>query len=150
MENLGIDTRLFEYIVHSINETPFYQLLGLQVKKLGSGYAELEAMVRQHHTNPLGAVHGGLYMSMLDAAMGNAVRSLGIKAVTVDLSTGFVAAAAIGESLAATGEVIKPGNNLIFARAQVSSGKRVLADARGTFYRIGSIEYQNDGAGGHG
>jgi len=141
MENRGIDPHLFEYIVHSINETPYYQLLGLQVTKLGPGVAELESMARPHHTNPLGSVHGGLYMSMLDAAMGNAVRSLGIKAVTVDLSTGFVAAAAIGEVLTAAGEVIRSGNNLIFARAQVTSGKRILADARGTFYRIGSIEY---------
>jgi len=141
MENMGIDTRLFDYIVHSINDTPFYHLLGLQVKKLGSGMAELEAIARIHHTNPLGAVHGGLYMSMLDAAMGNAVRSLGIKAVTVDLSTGFVSAAAIGELLTASGEVIRSGNNLVFARAQVTSGNRVLADARGTFYRIGLVEY---------
>lgn len=141
MENMGIDKQLFEYIVHSINDTPFYQLLGLQVKKLGPGVAELEAMARMQHSNPLGVVHGGLYMSMLDAAMGNAVRSLGIKAVTVDLSTGFVSAAAIGELLTASGEVIRSGNNLVFARAQVNAGNRVLADARGTFYRIGVVEY---------
>jgi len=140
-ENMGIDQKLFDYIVHSIQETPFYQLLGLQVKKLGPGVAELEAVAGKQHTNPLGTVHGGLYMSMLDAAMGNAVRSLGIKAVTVDLSTGFVAAATIGEPLTASGEILRSGKNLLFARAQVGSGNQILADARGTFYRIGTIEY---------
>ncbi|MGE5391036.1 MAG: PaaI family thioesterase [Deltaproteobacteria bacterium] len=139
-ENMGIDQKLFDYIMHSIHETPFYQLLGLQVNKLGPGMAELEVVARKQHTNPLGVVHGGLYMSILDAAMGNAVRSLGVKAVTVDLSTGFVASAALGDPLIASGEVLRSGKNMLFARAQVSSGKRLLADARGTFYRIGAIE----------
>lgn len=141
MENMGIDAKLFDYIVHSIDSTPFYQLLGLQVKRLGPGKAELEATARTDHTNPLGAVHGGLYMSMLDAAMGNAIRSLGIKGVTIDCSTGFMAAASIGELLTATGQVLKSGKNLVFARAEVRSGDRILADARGTFYRTGIIEY---------
>lgn len=139
-ENMGIDQKLFDYIMHSIQETPFYQLLGLQVKKLGLGTAELEIISRTQHTNPLGVVHGGLYMSILDAAMGNAVRSLGIKAVTVDLSTGFVASAALGDTLIASGEVIRSGKSMLFARAQVTSGDRLVADARGTFYRIGSID----------
>lgn len=139
-ENLGIDKRLFEYIMHSIQETPFYQLLGLQVKNVGSGTAELEIVSRIQHTNPLGVVHGGLYMSILDAAMGNAVRSLGIKAVTVDLSTGFVASAAIGDTLIASGEVLRSGKNMLFARAQITSRDRLVADARGTFYRIGTID----------
>lgn len=139
-ENMGIDQKLFEYIIHSIHETPFYQLLDLQVLKLGSGTAELEVVARKQHTNPLGAVHGGLYMSILDAAMGNAVRSLGVKAVTVDLSTGFIAAAALGEVLIASGEVIKSGKSMLFARAQVTAGNRIVADARGTFYRIGAID----------
>lgn len=141
MDNMGIDTRLFDYIVHSINSTPFYHLLGLQVKKLGPGAAILEATARIDHTNPLGAVHGGLYMSLLDAAMGNAVRSLGIKAVTIDCSTGFIAAASIGELLVASGEVLKAGKSLVFARAEVRSENRILADARGTFFRTGVVEY---------
>lgn len=141
MDNQGIDDVLFEYIVHSIEDTPFYQLLGLRVKRIGPGTAELEAVARLDHTNPLGAVHGGLYMSLLDAAMGNAVRSQGIKAVTVDMSTGFVAAAVIGAELIASGEVLEAGRNLIFARAEVRSGNRILADARGTFYRTGTIDY---------
>lgn len=140
VENTGIDQELFEYIIHSIQETPFYQLLGLQVIMLGPGMAELEVTARKEHTNPLGVVHGGLYMSILDAAMGNAVRSLGVKAVTVDLSTGFVAAAALGDQLIASGEVIKSGKSMLFARAQVASGNRIIADARGTFYRIGTID----------
>lgn len=93
MENTGIEPQLFDYINHSINETPFYNLLGIKVYKLGPGLAELETVAESKHMNPLGAVHGGLYMSLADAAMGNAVRSLGIKGVTVDCSTAFIAAA---------------------------------------------------------
>ncbi len=139
MENLGIDDKLFAYIVHTITSTPFYQLLGLRVRKLGPGIAELEITASIEHTNPLGAVHGGLYMSLADAAMGNAVRSLGIKGVTTDCSTSFMAAASLGDSLVASGEVIKTGKNLVFARAQIRAGELILADAKATFYRTGMI-----------
>lgn len=141
MENMGVDDKLFDYIVKSINHTPFYKLLGLKLQKLGPGIAELSATATMEHTNPLGAIHGGLYMSLVDAAMGNAIRSLGIKSVTVDCSTGFIAAAAIGEELTASGEVLRAGQSLIFARAEIRTGKRILADARGTFYRTGTIEF---------
>ncbi len=138
--NQGLEEELFNYLVHSIEDTPYYQLLGVEVRLLASGSAELEVEVSQQHTNPLGAVHGGLYMSLADAAMGNAIRSLGIKAVTVDCTTSMIAAASIGEVIKAQGSLEKVGKNLIFASARVTAGEKILASSRGTFYRVGLIE----------
>ncbi|WP_054695653.1 PaaI family thioesterase [Syntrophomonas palmitatica] len=142
MENLGIDPRLFDYINHSINETPFYSLLGIKVNKLGPGMAELDTIAESKHSNPLGAVHGGLYMCIADAAMGNAVRSLGIKGVTADCSTAFIAAASNGDRIVARGQVLKAGRNLVFVRAEVYAGEKLVADSKGTFYRTGIIEFK--------
>lgn len=138
--NQGLEENLFNYLVHSIETTPYYRLLGVKVRLLASGSAELELGVSGQHTNPLGAVHGGLYMSLVDAAMGNAIRSLGIKAVTVDCTTSMIAGASVGETIKARGTLEKVGKNLIFASAQVTTDEKLLASARGTFYRVGLIE----------
>ena len=138
--NQGIEEELFDYLVHSIADTPYYMLLGVKVRLLASGLAELELEVSQQHINPMGAVHGGLYMSLADAAMGNAIRSLGIKAVTVDCNTSMIAGASVGETIKARGTLEKIGKNLVFASARVTTDEKLLASARGTFYRVGLID----------
>ncbi|MDD3023644.1 MAG: PaaI family thioesterase, partial [Syntrophomonadaceae bacterium] len=72
-ENCGIEEGLFKYLVDSINHTPYYRLLGIEIAKVGKGTAELAVCANQNHANPLGAIHGGLIMSLADAAMGNAI-----------------------------------------------------------------------------
>lgn len=138
--NQGVEEELFNYLVHSIEMTPYYQLLGVKIRLLGPGLADLEVEVSHQHTNPLGAVHGGLYMSLADAAMGNAVRSLGIKAVTVECATSMVAGASLRETIKARGTLEKVGKNLIFASARVTAGEKLLATTKGTFYRVGLID----------
>ncbi len=140
MQNQGIDEELFRHIADSIGDTPYYKLLGIQVINIGPGLAEMSVTVDLKHTNPLGVTHGGLMMSLADAAMGNAIRSLGIKAVTVDCTTSMVAGASVGETIKARGTLEKVGKNLIFASAQVTTDEKLLASARGTFYRVGLIE----------
>lgn len=138
--NAGIDEKLFILIRDSIAETPFYNLLGLTLNEIGPGFAEIGTVTRPEHTNPIGLIHGGLAMSMADAAMGNAVRSLGLKAVTVECSTSFIAAAALNEVIKARGRVVKAGKNLIFVEATVLSGERIIASSKGTFYKIGVLD----------
>lgn len=140
MINSGINERLFAIIRDTINTTPYYELLGLELMEIGPGFVEIGTTTRSDHTNPLGLIHGGLFMSMADAAMGNAVRSLGIKGVTVDCSTSFVAAAGMNEFLRARGTVLKMGRNLVFTEARVFSGDKIIADSKGTFYNTGNIE----------
>jgi len=138
-KNLGIDERIFAYIAGSVAETPFYQLLGIILRALGPGYAELTVISKSDHVNPQGMVHGGLLLSLADAAMGNAVRSLGIRGVTVDISTAIMSPAPLGEEITAQGRVIKAGKNMIFAEARVYAGDQPLADAQGTFFRIDDL-----------
>ena len=58
-------------------------------------------------------------MSLADAAMGNAVRSLGIMAVTVDCTTSMISGAS-RETIKARGTLEKVGKNLIFASARAN------------------------------
>jgi len=143
MQNQGIDEELFRHIADSIADTPYYKLLGIQVINIGPGLAELSVTVDLKHTNPLGVTHGGLMMSLADAAMGNAIRSLGIKAVTVDCSTGFIASAQQGETVIARGEVLRAGKNMLFAQAEVRAGNRLLSNSKASYFKTGEIDLNN-------
>ncbi len=140
MQNQGIDEELFRHIADSIGDTPYYKLLGIQVINIGPGLAEMSVTVDLKHTNPLGVTHGGLMMSLADAAMGNAIRSLGIKAVTVDCSTGFIASAQQGETVIARGEVLRAGKNMLFAQAELRAGNRLLSNSKASYFKTGEID----------
>ncbi len=139
-ENKGIDDVLYKYLVHSVESTPFYQLMGIEMVSVERGKAVMSVHAEEHHTNPLGFIHGGLIMSMADAAMGNAIRSLGIKAVTVDLSNSFPSAGRLGDDIRAEGKVIRAGKQLIYTEAEVFAGERLLGHAKATFFKIGEVE----------
>ena len=139
--NDGIDDKLFQYIQKSIAETPYYQVLSISLSRFGAGIAEVTVTSIVEHTNPLGLIHGGLIMSLADAAMGNAVRSLGIRGVTVDCSTAFLSPAALGEQITARGRVLKSGKSLIFAHAEVWAGEKLIADSKASFANTGTITY---------
>ena len=139
-KNMGLEKALFEYICDSVENTPFYQLVGIRLSALGVGHAEVQLTASPEHTNPLGLLHGGVLMSMADAAMGNAIRSMGIKGVTADCSTAFVAPANLQGELLAQGKVVKAGRRLVYARAEVYSDGRIVADVKGTFANVGTID----------
>jgi acyl-CoA thioesterase len=141
VENAGIEKRLFDYLVESINSTPFYQLLDLKITRIGPGFTEFKVVSGERHTNPLGVIHGGLIMSLADAAMANAIRSLGIKGVTVDCSTSLTAGAMLGEDVIARGEVLKAGNSMLFAEARVWADDRLLANAKASFFKTGDYDF---------
>ncbi|QGT99249.1 hypothetical protein SYNTR_0656 [Candidatus Syntrophocurvum alkaliphilum] len=136
----SISEQLYKHIKESIDATPYYRTLGMYLKTIYSGYAEIAVQTKQDHTNPIGMIHGGLIMSIADAAMGNSIRSLGIKAVTVDMSTSFLDGAKINDEIIAVGKVIKTGNKLYFSEAFVYANDKVISHNKGTFYKLGEID----------
>ncbi len=139
--NSGIEARLFDYLLHSLQDTPYYQLLGFKLVQLGPGLSEFEVLTEEKHCNPLGLIHGGLVMSIADAVMGNAIRSIGVNGVTVDVSVSVIAAVPHGSVLRATGKVRRAGQKMIFAEAEVWCKDRLMGQAKGTFYNQGPIQY---------
>ncbi len=139
--NNGLNQQLFNYLQKSIKETAYYELLGVELQLLAPGYAEIRVVSGPQHTNPLGLIHGGLITTIVDGAMGNAIRSLGIVGVTVDLSAALIASARAGDTIVARGKVLKAGKSMIFAEATVYSGDTLLGHSKGTFYKISDVEY---------
>ncbi len=86
---------------HSTTASPedhsgsFRRLLGYETVVWREGYAEIRMRVSADHMNRMGKVHGGVYATLLDAAMGHCVSWCSVpgntrKCVTVSLTTSFL------------------------------------------------------------
>ena len=136
--NQGIDENLFAYLTKSIEQAPFYKLLGIELLSIAPGQAVFEMEARHEHTNSIGLIQGGLVSSLADTSMGIAVRSLGVNGATVDLSVGFTGSARLGDILRAEGRVVKLGRRL-FTETKVVAGKRLICYNKATFYKVMSL-----------
>ena len=64
-----------EMIAGRIPVPPIMRLLGFRLAQVGEGLAVFECEPGEQHYNPIGVVHGGLAMTLLDSAMGCCVHT---------------------------------------------------------------------------
>ena len=83
-----------------------------------------------------GIVHGGILSSLLDEAMAKLAFSLGIQAVTAEMTTKFKAPASPGEELCVSGRITRENRKLIQAEAKIERGLVVIAEATGKLVKI--------------
>jgi acyl-coenzyme A thioesterase PaaI-like protein len=88
-----------------------------------------------NHEGYEGIVHGGILSSLLDEAMAKLAYSLGIPAVTAEITVKFKAPAAPGEELLVSGRLTDEGKRLILAGATITRGPVVIAEAKGKLLR---------------
>ncbi len=82
------------------------------------------------HANLSGRVHGGALLAFIDIALFAASRGFGLitvgAAVTLDMSTQFMAGARTGEDVEARVEVLKETGRLLFLRGLVVQDEATL------------------------
>jgi uncharacterized protein (TIGR00369 family) len=107
----------------------------------------MEVRLEEKHLQPFGAVHGGVYASLIDAATFWAVFTgidEGLGMTTVELKTNYLAPASKG-ILRAAGKGIKVGRTLCLGEATVSDGDgRLLAHGTATMMIIRELTIQSD------
>ena len=90
------------------------------------------------HMNVDGFMHGGCLMTFADYALFNiaadAIR--GTMAVTASLNCEFIDGAQVGDLVEASGEVIRAGRSMVFARGLVSVGGRPLLTFSGIIKKM--------------
>jgi uncharacterized protein (TIGR00369 family) len=87
----------------------------------------------EQHLNISGTVHGGVLASMIDTAMGRAVRSVTEeKPATIQLTVTYLDPGRPG-SLVATARVTKQGSTLTIVEAEIEQDGKALAHALATF-----------------
>lgn len=116
---------------------PFIRSLGIEFVDMENGHATLALTLEPHHLNSWGVGHGGVVMTMLDAVMSMAGRSLDPdprSGVTIELKTSFMQPAGKeGSRLIAKGKVMHAGNSMRFCEGEVWDGDKLAAKATGTF-----------------
>lgn len=83
------------------------------------------------HGNPIGVIHGGTLMTMLDqTATMIALWTTGEKAVlTVQMDTRFLSSARVGDLIEGTATLRHRTGSMLFIDAQLSVDGRAIADA---------------------
>ena len=110
---------------------PIAELLGFDLVEVEPGHAVFEVTPGEQHYNPIGVVHGGLAMTLLDSAMGCAVQTqmpAGGGYTTLEAKTNLVRAITSETGkLRAIGKVVHAGKRIATAEAR-------LEDAAGKLY----------------
>lgn len=110
-------------------------VLGVRDQQADEGRARLELDATAQHLNPAGTVHGGVLATLVDTAMGAAVRSsTGDDDVpaTSQLTITYLRPAKPG-ALTVTAEVRKQGEHLTVCEADVEQDGKALVHAVATF-----------------
>jgi len=110
---------------------PIAELLGMRLAEVERGHAVFEVTPAEQHYNPIGVVHGGLAMTLLDSCMGCSVQSRvppGSGYTTLEAKTNLVRAITDKTGkLRAIGKVLHFGNRIATAEGR-------LEDAGGKLY----------------
>ena len=88
------------------------------------------------HQGYEGIVHGGILSALLDEAMAKLAYSLGIPAVTAEMTVKFRSPASPGEELSISGRLARETSRLIEAEAIIEKGVLVIAEAKGKLLRL--------------
>jgi uncharacterized protein (TIGR00369 family) len=108
---------------------PIAVLLGFRLTEVEPGHVVFECTPGEQHYNPIGVVHGGLAMTLLDSAMGCSVQTrtpAGGGYTTLEAKTNLVRAITDKTGrLRAIGKVIHMGSRIATAegRLEDASGK---------------------------
>jgi uncharacterized protein (TIGR00369 family) len=124
----------------------FRTLLGYRNTVWREGHAEIELEIGPQHLNGMNILHGGAYLTLLDAACGHAATWCANPAhtrfcVTVGLSTSFIRPATAG-LITATGRLEAVADRTATCRAEVRDATgRLLAAGQGSFLYMPGSEH---------
>ena len=113
----------------------FKDVLGAEVERAEDGRSRLVLDASDAHLNEAGTVHGGVLASLVDMAMGEAVRSStgeGEVPATSQLTVTYLRPGKPGR-LEVTAEVSKQGDQLTICEADVEQDGKTLVHALATF-----------------
>jgi uncharacterized protein (TIGR00369 family) len=116
---------------------PIASHINMDFVSVDPGVVVMGATPDESHYNPIGAVHGGFFATLLDSVCGCAVQTTlpaGTAYTSLDLNVSFLRAITVDTGrVVATGRVTKPGSRAAFVEADIKDADgRLLATATST------------------
>ncbi len=114
---------------------PISELMGFRGVSAEPGRAVFEMEPGSQHYNPIGSVHGGVALTLLDSAMGCAVHTLlerGVGYTTLEVKTNFV------RPITADTGLIRCEGIVIHRGSRVATAEGKLTDADGKLLAHGT------------
>jgi uncharacterized protein (TIGR00369 family) len=113
---------------------PISMLLGMGIGSVDEGVVTFTLEPDESHFNPIGVVHGGVLVTLLDTVAGCAVHSTlaaGWRYTSIDINVSYLRAVDLRSGLLTfTGRVVKSGRRVAFATAEATdAGGNLVATA---------------------
>jgi uncharacterized protein (TIGR00369 family) len=122
-------------IAGRIPAPPIMRLLGFTLASVARVEAVFECVPGEQHYNPIGVVHGGLAMTLLDSAMGCAVHTTlapGSGYTTLEVKANLVRA------ITSETGMLRCTGHVVYAGKRVATAEARLEDAAGKLYAHGT------------
>lgn len=134
-------------VIDMINKGPFFMHMSMRVTELGVGYSKVVAKIGKKHMNPFGAIHGGVYASVIDtAAYWSAYCDLPEEQglVTIDLKVDFLSPV-LDQKVIVTGKRVKAGKTIYLTEAQmINENGKVFAHGTSKLLVIHNKQTMNE------
>jgi len=131
------EAKAFDPVAHGweeiSNHTAFGDLVGPIWRREENGSPLFAFTVGPKHLNRAGNLHGGMLMTLADQSMAMAARVAtgGKRHATIELNTQFVGGVKLGEFVISHPEVVRVTRSVVFMRAKMFVGKRVVVTTNG-------------------
>jgi uncharacterized protein (TIGR00369 family) len=122
-----------------IQDDGFIGLVGPMWQRLDASTMRYAFLAEPKHHNRRDVVHGGMIMTFADRALGMTVRGVtGHKhQATIQLDVHFVDAVQIGEFVETQAQIVRQTRSLVFVKADLFVGSRVIASVNGIWKILG-------------
>ena len=91
---------------------------------------------RPEHQGYEGIVHGGILSALLDEAMAKLAFTLGLPAVTAEMTVRFKATVTPGDEITVSGRIAGATSRLALAEAKIEKGPVLVAEAKGKLLNV--------------
>lgn len=121
-------------VEHFSTEKTFTRYIGSRAEEVEAGRTVLHLDVEEHHLNGIGTLHGGVYATLIDTAMGFAVAALvGVRCATTQMNVHFLGPVSAGR-IVCRSEVVHRTRRTATAEAKVyDAADQLVAMGTGAF-----------------
>jgi uncharacterized protein (TIGR00369 family) len=136
-DGVALSKEQLEHLTRYFNEeVTFSRHIGAKVEEVEPGRSVISIDVEGVHLNGAGTLHGGVYASLIDNAMGLSVLALvGVRTATIQMNVHFLGAVS-GGRITCESEVIHRTRRTATAEAKVRDAEGNLVAMRAGAFRV--------------